>query len=320
MESEKLNNAIQMIKSGNKSTALPLLKEYIFDNPNDANAWSWLYACLNDTEQKKYCLKQILRINPGHEKARIALLKLESDNKFTATELSNGDVVKSEINSVSTTEKMSTKLDNYSVKNKRNNTWLWIVGLGMVLVIILGIFGISYLRSNGINNLAFFATPTPTEIPTPTQVPYRNEMKPVMQELKSWQNDTTNYIYNYAEFLEDYQIILYSLSEIVGIDFIKEVFKSDQQTIDQLIQTTDTLSNKGKNILSTMNLITPPIEISAAHNVIIECAQERVGLYDEISIGLSTFTVIGSEHSFVGPECYSFDAAVEKLSKYVNNE
>ena len=78
MTSEKLIQAVQLIKSGNKQAALPLLKEVVQADPNNENAWLWLYACVDKVEQKKYCVQQALRINPDSKNARMALSKLEN--------------------------------------------------------------------------------------------------------------------------------------------------------------------------------------------------------------------------------------------------
>jgi hypothetical protein len=78
MASSNINHVIELIKSGNKQAALPILKEILQTNPNDVSAWSWLYNCVDTVVQKKYCLNQILRIHPENQKARDALIKLEN--------------------------------------------------------------------------------------------------------------------------------------------------------------------------------------------------------------------------------------------------
>lgn len=76
METNKLNQAIQHIKSGNKQSALPLLKEIVQSDPRNESAWLWLYACLDSHEQKKYCLQKAIEINPNNQNAKKALEKL----------------------------------------------------------------------------------------------------------------------------------------------------------------------------------------------------------------------------------------------------
>jgi tetratricopeptide (TPR) repeat protein len=77
MSTDNLNYAVQLVKSGNKQGALPILKEIVQDDPNNENAWLWLYSCSDRTEQKRYCLQQALRINPNNQNARKALDNLE---------------------------------------------------------------------------------------------------------------------------------------------------------------------------------------------------------------------------------------------------
>jgi tetratricopeptide (TPR) repeat protein len=76
MTSDRLNDAVQLIRSGDKQAALPLLKEILRENPADENAWLWLHVCVEDVAQKKYCLQRALEINPHNQSARNALRKL----------------------------------------------------------------------------------------------------------------------------------------------------------------------------------------------------------------------------------------------------
>lgn len=80
LELEKLVQAVQLIKAGNKRDSIPLLKEVLRSDPNNENAWSWLYICVETVEQKKHCLQQILRIHPENEKALVALQRLGKPN------------------------------------------------------------------------------------------------------------------------------------------------------------------------------------------------------------------------------------------------
>ncbi len=48
MSTEKLIQAIELIKSGNKTDAIPLLNDYLLINPDEEHAWSWLFMCLDN--------------------------------------------------------------------------------------------------------------------------------------------------------------------------------------------------------------------------------------------------------------------------------
>ena len=73
---DQLNNAVQLIKAGNKQAALPILREVVQADPNNENAWLWLFSCVEKPEQKKFCLQQALKINPDNQNTQKALDKL----------------------------------------------------------------------------------------------------------------------------------------------------------------------------------------------------------------------------------------------------
>lgn len=76
MASEKLVTAVQLIRSGEKVAAIALLKEVLQEDPKDEDAWLWLHSCLDDPEQKKFCIKKALEINPNNLHAQRAWAKL----------------------------------------------------------------------------------------------------------------------------------------------------------------------------------------------------------------------------------------------------
>lgn len=78
MISEKLEMAVELIKAGKKTTAVPILKEILKENPKDENAWLWLYYCAEDTQYKKFYVRQVLEINPNNPQAIKAWNKLNS--------------------------------------------------------------------------------------------------------------------------------------------------------------------------------------------------------------------------------------------------
>lgn len=86
--SEKLNQAISVVKSGDRETANRLLKDVIKDDPGSKeaeNAWLWMSAVLEDPQQKKRCLETVLKLNPDNSAAKKGLTKLAA----TASEISS---------------------------------------------------------------------------------------------------------------------------------------------------------------------------------------------------------------------------------------
>jgi len=52
VSSDKFDDAVQLIKSGNKPAAVPMLKEIVQANPRDEDAWLWLHSCVEQVEGK----------------------------------------------------------------------------------------------------------------------------------------------------------------------------------------------------------------------------------------------------------------------------
>ena len=69
----KLEQAVQAIKSGDKSAGLVLIAQVIRSDPNNESAWIWMATAQDDPEKKKQCLERVLHINPGNERVRRAL-------------------------------------------------------------------------------------------------------------------------------------------------------------------------------------------------------------------------------------------------------
>jgi tetratricopeptide (TPR) repeat protein len=158
---EKLNNAIQLVKSGNKQAALPLLKEVIQADPQNENAWLWLYSCVDKVEQKKVCLQKALEINPGNQNARNALKKLSDLTPGPAQQFVQGGA----------TPPQPAPRDESGPRRSRRTWFLALLGAGLFLLVC----GVSFLLlvQNGLASslaasLPFFPSATLTASTTPT--------------------------------------------------------------------------------------------------------------------------------------------------------
>jgi tetratricopeptide (TPR) repeat protein len=77
MANRQLKQAISTYKSGEKQKAQKLLARLVQAEPNNAEAWFWLAACIENPEQRQYCLKRVLKLNPNNLQAKRALKKSE---------------------------------------------------------------------------------------------------------------------------------------------------------------------------------------------------------------------------------------------------
>ncbi len=68
--SDKLQQAIAAIKSGDKATGKRLLIEALKTDSHNENAWLWMTKVVNSDKERIKCLENALRINPDNEIAR----------------------------------------------------------------------------------------------------------------------------------------------------------------------------------------------------------------------------------------------------------
>lgn len=74
---EKLQQAIDLIKSGDKENGQKLLFESISSDPDNEAAWLWLVSVV-PPDQRIFCLEKALNINPNNLQARQYLEKLKA--------------------------------------------------------------------------------------------------------------------------------------------------------------------------------------------------------------------------------------------------
>lgn len=77
MANRQLKQAISAYKSDEKQKAQKLLARLVKAEPDNEEAWFWLAACIENPEQRQYCLKRVLKINPNNLQAKRALKKSE---------------------------------------------------------------------------------------------------------------------------------------------------------------------------------------------------------------------------------------------------
>jgi hypothetical protein len=72
-----LRQAADLIRTGKRNQAQPLLVEFLRDEPNNAQAWYLLSHALTDPKRQQYAVLQALRADPTFERARNRLITLQ---------------------------------------------------------------------------------------------------------------------------------------------------------------------------------------------------------------------------------------------------
>ncbi len=75
-EQELFQVGITAFKSGDRQKAALILSKLVKENPNSERGWYLLGRSVSDTEQRQYCFRQVLKINPDNQDAikQLALL------------------------------------------------------------------------------------------------------------------------------------------------------------------------------------------------------------------------------------------------------
>jgi hypothetical protein len=126
-EIEGLREANILVKAGKPAEAFPILKRILKTNKDNKTAWFLLASCVNKPEDKIFCFKEIIRINPNDKEAKKVLESIES--KETIQPLANRDL----LSEIPETKNIPTKeIEESSMPNVFN-----IIG---VIILFFGLF------------------------------------------------------------------------------------------------------------------------------------------------------------------------------------
>jgi hypothetical protein len=75
----KLQHAIQLIKEGDTDRARQLLTQILDEDPGQEVAWLWMTSVVDNDEQRAYCLRRVLDLNPTNQLAQEGLAALQTD-------------------------------------------------------------------------------------------------------------------------------------------------------------------------------------------------------------------------------------------------
>ena len=320
MVSEKLNQAVQLIKSGNKIAALPILKEIVQAEPNNENAWLWLYSCVEKVEQKKYCLQQAIRINPDNQKAHEALLKLESQTSIAAqqTHPSTDPFTRSSMENLDREKQQTQPRTKESLKRKGILPFIGIFFVTACLVLTL--LAILLVRIPVVSQI-FNLFPEWT---------YSASMKPVLAELQVWlsgpvnqleldlsspygherESGYTNYdALNYYDLMPDMMRVLgFSPSQIVEMQQ-----ETRANLAENLLPTLSSVKQNGFVIVTKLEGINPPDSIKVAHERVSSCVRYKV----ETANAMIAFLDTGNDSNFPTGDCNFFEESLQMISDFI---
>lgn len=73
-----LNEGIQAARAGDRRVARDVLEQVVEQDQGNEKAWFWLASVVDTDDERRMCLRTVLKINPNNDKARAALEKIEA--------------------------------------------------------------------------------------------------------------------------------------------------------------------------------------------------------------------------------------------------
>lgn len=164
-------------RGGQKAVAARLLRQAVRLNPQHEQAWLWLSGVLDDPVDVAFCLRSVLQINPGNERAVRGLQWIEGQG---------APQTRSQSSSFTTTPPVDNNAAHWwSQWRTTQSTWVWTIRALLLIPILLIGSTLAMRAIVAAQPLPTFATyrdisvPTPeptaptlpTPIPTPTTSP-----------------------------------------------------------------------------------------------------------------------------------------------------
>jgi hypothetical protein len=125
MSTDKLQQAVTLIKAGDKKGGLNLLVDIVNTDPQNETAWLWL-ASVVPPNKRIFCLEKVLSLNPNHLQAKQYLEKLKASEQIQANPAPQPGVAKESLPKVSEPPLSRSRSPQY-----------WTVAFGNKLVSII---------------------------------------------------------------------------------------------------------------------------------------------------------------------------------------
>jgi hypothetical protein len=161
---QELKKAVEIIRAGKRADAVPILAEVLHHAPKNATAWFLLGYALDDQKQKTFAFEQVLKLDPGHEKAKAQLAKLRevpsapSPEPIPETAPTPPEKVPPFIEEgQEPPQKAPPPQEEDKEKPKRRSRRLSPVAVFGGLVLFLGILAVAFLGANGIIDIPLLA-------------------------------------------------------------------------------------------------------------------------------------------------------------------
>jgi hypothetical protein len=216
--SEKLIQAISLVKSGKKEEARALLLEVVWDEPQNESAWFWLVETMPDNSQRIRALEECLRHNPESQRAKTGLEAFRNRQAVSS---------------------LSEPVENLPASKRKAGWQLVALAMGVILLIALGGFFLILSRPPAAQQLTQFSEPqsgttttqppdtgTTTSTPEATPTLLLEEMRLSAPEVSDYSLSTS---YLPLGLIWEEDNIHWSLNEVQPPDGFEEYESNERQ-------------------------------------------------------------------------------------------
>ena len=172
-EEELRKEAIEAIANGQRQRARDILVRLLRADQSNPEYWLWMSSLVDTPKERRYCLKRVLRLDPGNKSAQRGLLSIEG--LPPPQDLKPPPVVRTGQPAIALAKSMMKRLFSYFSQASWRTRGFFGAGFLLFGLLLLGIIGLPN-RSGGRAVRPAIApslsTPRPTATLLPTNTPW----------------------------------------------------------------------------------------------------------------------------------------------------
>ena len=239
-------------RGGQKVAAAKLLRQAVRLNPQHEQAWLWLSGVLDDPQDVAFCLRAVLGINPGNERAQKGLAWIEQQAAQPE-----------EAQRPASTSRLATVATDswWSSWRSHQSTWLWTLrALLLIPIVLIGAtLGIRLVIQA--QSLPTFTAARDIVIPTPTALPPKpSAVPPKITPTPTDQSTVRAYFDAISAERQALQ---------AATTTYRTITDSGRTTVEHATATKQ-LRDRVQQSREKLNALAAPVEIAATHALYLE--------------------------------------------------
>ena len=336
-----LRQGVSALKSGRKVEARKLFLEVIQQDGRNEMAWLWLSGAVDQVEDRRICLENVLSINPYNQAAKQGLVLLNdsaAEQMVRVPESSpggsgdspdqtavgpgmkeeGGDPQPSELQDGTSTA------GSKEAGGKAGAGWKWILlgAAGLVLVLLRVYWLVGALGSTRAPVLPSSTSPLVASSPLAPEQAYASDMAPALQKLVVWASGpladwnglmaetvpgTSGEGSRGLELSACIQMAKACAADAAMWDRMKESF----------LPIASKLGEGGDEVLSALNSANPPTSVAETHEQVVACVMYETDLAKSIQAFFDGSGIL--DVALKSDSCDHLSSEISTLSQFVQD-